>query len=315
MNTVEVIPGVYQIRGKYVEDFGYLTSYLLIGGDELLIIDPGTAGDPGDEIVKAIEDLGFKPRNDVAGILCTHGHPDHVGGAGRLRKATGASIMIHKNDASLLEDPQSFINERLLLDFAQRFAMKLERGPLRVNYRGLEPDRIFKHQDKIKVGNISIDVIHTAGHSSGHCLFYERKKKVLFSGDEVNNYPNEPRKFYVDLSGSFTSRSGALDTISKLPIECLCPSHDISYLENEVGLQFKEARDAMLHFQDTVLHHLSARGDADIQQLVFDIQEARSIPIPTGIDALLPTTLFVCLSDLTNAGLVRELEDGVWEPV
>ncbi|MHA1636484.1 MAG: MBL fold metallo-hydrolase [Candidatus Thorarchaeota archaeon] len=315
MSMSEIIPGVYCVRGKFADEFGYLTSYLVVSGDHVLVIDPGTAGDPGEETIKAIESLGLNYRSDVVAILCTHGHPDHIGGAGRLQKQTNAPILIHSADAELLTDPQSFVKKRLRLDFAGRFAMKLEKGPIRVNYRPVQPERFLKHGEKISVGSVQLRVIHTGGHSAGHCVFYESDRKILFSGDEINNFPNDPRKFYIDLSGSFTARKSAIDILAKLGTEYLLSSHDIAHLMSDASLQFDEVRSGHIHFQDTVLRHLSARGDADIEQLVFDIHQSRSIPIPFSMDTLLSTTLQVCLEDLVKAGLVRANDDKVWSVI
>ena len=312
MASTEIIPGVYAIRGKFAGEFGFIASYLIISESEALIIDPGTAGDPGDKVKKTLKEFGLNHKSDLVGIVCTHGHPDHAGGAGRLRRETGAPIMIHSADADLLRDPSSFLNERLLMDRAQRLAMKFDKSPLRVNYRDLEPDRLLSSGDNIQVGNLSLRVIPTRGHSAGHCCFLEPKEKILFSGDEVNNFPNDPRKFYVDLSGSIVAKLAAIDTLSKLGIDYLLPAHDVSALFGDVQLQFEGVRDGIIHLQDTILAHLEARGEADVEQLEFDIQQSRSVPIPTTLGALLATTIQVTLEGLAEAGLVKDLGKSIW---
>ena len=312
MASTEIIPGIHSIRGKFADEFGFISCYILVDNSEVLVIDPGTAGDPGEQIEQHIKMWGLNPKSDIVGILCTHGHPDHVGGVGRLRKTTGAPVMIHKDDAELLRDPNKFLSERLLMDRAERFAMKLDKGPLRVNYRGLEPDQIISDGQKISVGDITLETKHTGGHSRGHCVFYESKKKVLFSGDEVNNFPNDSRKFYVDLSGSIVSRLGAIDRLASLNLDYLLPAHDIPSLFGDVPLQFQDARDGIVHFQDTVLSHLASRGEADLDQLEFDIRQSRSIPIPESLNALLTTTIHVVLVGLSEAGLVKDLGNGIW---
>ncbi len=312
MHASEVVPGVHIAKGKFADEFGFISSYIIVDNEAAIIIDPGTAGDPGKEILDYIKTLGINPKSDIIAIVCTHGHPDHIGGAGILRKATGASVMIHKDDAEMLTNPMAFINDRLSLDFAGRMAMKIDRGPLRVNYRPTKVDRILRDGDTIQVGNTSLRVIRTGGHSTGHCVFYDADRRLLFSGDEVNNFPNDPRKFYVDLSGSLAVRRSSIEQLQRLSVEFLLPSHDVPHFSNEVPLQFKEAADAVLHFQDAVLSHISAREDADLEQMVFDIQQARSIPTPTDDYGLFTTTLQVCLRDLSRAGLVREDSNGIW---
>ncbi len=312
MASTEIIPGVHVIRGKFAGEFGFIASYLIIDEGEALIIDPGTAGDPGDKIEKSLKAFGLNPKSDLVGIVCTHGHPDHIGGVGRLRRTTDAPIMIHSADAELLRDPSLFLNQRLMMDRAQRLSMKLDKGPLRVNYRGLEPTNLLTNGQQIQVGNLSLRVIHTGGHSGGHCVFYEPSQKILFSGDEVNNFPNDPRKFYVDLSGSIIAKLAALDLLSKMAIDYLLPAHDVPALFRDVGLQFEAVRDGIVHLQDTILSHLDARGEADIEQIEFDIKQSRSVPIPMTLDALLTTTIQLTLEGLAEAGLVKDLGKGIW---
>jgi glyoxylase-like metal-dependent hydrolase (beta-lactamase superfamily II) len=315
MSATEIIPGIHAIRGKFAGEFGFIASYLIVDEGEALLIDPGTAGDPGDRIEKALKSFGLNIKSDLLGIVCTHGHPDHVGGANRLKKVTGAPIMIHTDDAELLRNPQSFFEDRLLMDRAARLSMKFDKSPLRVNYRGCEPDTLLSDGQEIHVGKISLQVIRTGGHSAGHCALFDPVNKVLFSGDEVNNFPNDPRKFYVDLSGSLISKIAALERLSKLGIEHLLPAHDVPYLFGEAHLQFGAVMDGVVHLQDTVLTHLGARGDADIEQLVFDVRQARSVPIPESFDALIATTIQVTLEGLAEAGLVKSLGKGVWTKV
>jgi len=315
MVATEIIPGVHAIRGKFAGEFGFIASYLLIDDGEALLIDPGTAGDPGERIEKTLKLFGLNPKSDLIGIICTHGHPDHAGGALRLKRVTDAPILIHSDDAELLRNPQSFFDERLLMDRATRLSMKLDKSPLRVNYRGCEPDTLISDGQRIQVGQVSLQVILTAGHSAGHCALFDSSRKLLFSGDEVNNFPNDPRKFYVDLSGSLISKITALERFAKLGVEHLLPAHDVPYLFGDARLQFSAVADSVVQLQDIVLAHLGARGDADIEQLVFDIRQSRSIPIPESLNSLIATTIQVALEGLTEAGLVKTIGKGVWTKV
>ena len=70
------------------------------GADDIVIIDPGSNG----EIVyDDIKGLGFEK---VAGILLTHGHGDHTGGARRLKELSGAKIYAYEDEAEILKDPE-----------------------------------------------------------------------------------------------------------------------------------------------------------------------------------------------------------------
>jgi glyoxylase-like metal-dependent hydrolase (beta-lactamase superfamily II) len=100
-------------------------------------------------------------------ILLTHSHWDHIADVFPLREKTGAPVYIHSLDEGNLADPGS------------------DGIPLYFPIRSVEPDRLLKEGKVIKLGDLTIEVIHTPGHSPGGVCFYLREQKVLFSGDTL----------------------------------------------------------------------------------------------------------------------------------
>ncbi|MDD4230466.1 MAG: MBL fold metallo-hydrolase [Dehalococcoidales bacterium] len=122
----------------------------------------GIVIDPGDEVQRILEKIGQMNIN-IEKIILTHGHPDHSSGANALKEATGAPIMMHKSDVATA-------NDRLL-----RMLLGMPEGTK------IEPDGLIDEGDKISVGSIELEVLHTPGHSRGSiCLSGDG---VLFSGD------------------------------------------------------------------------------------------------------------------------------------
>ena len=148
---------------------GQLETNCYILGDEkskdALCIDP--AGKV-DEIMAAAN----KAKLSIKYIINTHGHFDHVGGNGPLKKITGAKLAIHSEDVMLLES--------VALQGA-KFEMDAVPSP--------SPDILLKDGDTIKVGNLMVSVIHTPGHSQGGiCLFLkltDNNEEILFTGDTL----------------------------------------------------------------------------------------------------------------------------------
>jgi len=122
------------------------TNCFIIGCEdtkEAAVVDPG--GD-SDKILMSLAD----DKLTLKYIINTHGHFDHVAGNKRLKDATGAKILIHEEDATLLTTP----------------SMGLSQDNLQA------ADEFIKDGDKISFGNITLEVIHTPGHTRGGISLY-----------------------------------------------------------------------------------------------------------------------------------------------
>jgi hydroxyacylglutathione hydrolase len=141
-------------------------AYLVVSdtGEGMLIDAPP---DP-DEIGRHIARLDVP----VVGILLTHGHIDHTGGAGKLAAGTNAVTYAHADDDFLTLHPV----EQLRMMFGT-----IPPGSYEV------PDRIesLKHGQMVEIAGLSLEVRHTPGHTPGHCCFYWEAEGTLFSGDQL----------------------------------------------------------------------------------------------------------------------------------
>src|ERR1700728_3836984 len=105
--------------------------------------------DPGDEI-QSILALVRKHNLQVKQIVITHAHIDHVGGAMKLRAATGAPILLNQNDYELLK----------MLDLGP--AGTAGRPPAKVAL-----DQTIEKADTVKAGSLTANVLFTPGHTEG----------------------------------------------------------------------------------------------------------------------------------------------------
>jgi glyoxylase-like metal-dependent hydrolase (beta-lactamase superfamily II) len=141
-------------------------AYLVVGDDgEGFLVD--APPDP--------EEIGAHvSRSDVAlvGILLTHGHVDHTGGAGKLAAGSGAVTYAHPDDDYLTLHP----TEQLRMLWGM-----IPPGSYQV------PDHIdpIRHGQKLPVAGVDLSVRHTPGHTPGHCCFYWESEGILFSGDQL----------------------------------------------------------------------------------------------------------------------------------
>lgn len=128
---------------------------------EAICIDPG--GDT-DKIIAAIENKGLK----LSYIVNTHGHFDHTGGNAKLKDMTRAALAIHSYDTSMLKDS---------ISQGTFFGVSVDASP--------PPDLLLKDGDMLKVGDLSITVIHTPGHTMGSISLYVAEEDIIFTGDTL----------------------------------------------------------------------------------------------------------------------------------
>lgn len=155
------------------------------GGEEIVVIDPG---DMGDTVYDDVKKLGFEK---VAGILLTHGHGDHTGGALRLKELSGARIYAYEEEAEILKDPEKNLSGW----FGQAY--------------GFEADEYFRDNQEFDMAGIHFKVLHTPGHTQGGCCYYDAEDNCCFCGDTIFNGSVGRTDFY---SGS---AKALIDSIQK----------------------------------------------------------------------------------------------------
>lgn len=123
--------------------------------------------DPGDDISLVLA-LLRKHGLRVKQIVITHAHIDHVGGAMKLRQATGAPILLNQNDYTLLK----------MLDMQAAWVGMASPGKVEI-------DQPLAEGDKLSTGSLEATVLHTPGHTEGSvCLYFSAQQKLI-AGDTL----------------------------------------------------------------------------------------------------------------------------------
>jgi hydroxyacylglutathione hydrolase len=130
------------------------------GSNTALIIDPG---DEPERLVDAIEQLGIE---EVAAILVTHTHFDHIGAVNPVAAATGAKVWCPEIEVPVLAN---------IMDYVPWPGF----GP----YESYDADHTVKGGETLELGGLTLDVHFTPGHSPGHVTYAVRDENALFSGD------------------------------------------------------------------------------------------------------------------------------------
>jgi hydroxyacylglutathione hydrolase len=143
----------------------------MLGCNCSVLGDPETAEgiviDPGDEI-EQIEEILSRHGLMVKMILITHAHIDHIGGAAKLKERTGAPVYMHESDGWLYDE----------LD-TQALWLGME-APTRTRI-----DATLKDGDRLHMGLVELQAIHTPGHTQGSCCLWLPKETLLLAGDTL----------------------------------------------------------------------------------------------------------------------------------
>jgi len=136
--------------------------YILQSNNAAIIIDPGAEPE---RIVRFIRDIKVKPSQ----IIVTHTHFDHVLGVDVVRAKLDIPFLIHHDDLSMLESMQSRVHQFMGFEVPP---------PPRV-------DSYLKDRDVLTVGDETVQVLHTPGHSPGSISISGRG--YVFTGDALFN--------------------------------------------------------------------------------------------------------------------------------
>ncbi|AQX12622.1 subclass B3 metallo-beta-lactamase [Elizabethkingia meningoseptica] len=166
-----------------------LASYLIVTDKGNILINTGLAGSLP-MIKENIKKLGFNYK-DIKILLLTQAHYDHTGALKDLQTETGAKFYADSADADVLKTGGK---------------SDYEMGKYGATFKPIKPDILLKDQDKIKLGNTTLTLLHHPGHTKGSCSFIfetkdeNRNYKVLIANmpsvivdrkfSEIKDYPN-----------------------------------------------------------------------------------------------------------------------------
>ena len=169
--------------------------YLLCGMEQAVLIDTGLG-------VSNIRSVVAKLTTLPIVVVTTHVHWDHIGGHQYFD-----NIAVHESEKDWLSVrfplPLYAVKKSLTM-FPCAFPESFDIDAYQI-FQGM-PQRTLHDGDRLDLGGRQILVIHTPGHSPGHCCFYEPERRYLYSGDLIYKgclyafYPTtDPLLFYESI--------------------------------------------------------------------------------------------------------------------
>lgn len=138
-----------------------VNTYILEKNGKAVVVDAG-----GNE--EEIEEYLRSKNLSLTALLNTHGHFDHIGAIAPLMKKFSVPFYMHQDDSFLLPQGQKVMQ---MYGFGDMETPAVTHG--------------IEHGQKLDLGGIEIEVIHTPGHTPGGCCFYIKELGCVITGDTL----------------------------------------------------------------------------------------------------------------------------------
>ena len=209
LGPLSVIPGMN--RGRYP----YCHS--------IYIEDAGVVIDPSSDR-KRLQDI--KIQKDIQMVWLSHWHEDHLM---HLDLFEDLPIWMCEHDAPPLADIEVFLDWYDIIDKNERtyWSGELEE---KFHFRPRKPARLLRHGECIDLGNLSVEIIHTPGHTPGHLAFFFREPQILFLGDyDLTAFG----PWYGDRYSSIEQTIDSINLLKNIPAKIWITCHETGVFEGD----------------------------------------------------------------------------------
>ncbi len=215
-------------------------------------------------------DTGISPRHirllkrnhiEINNIILSHWHQDHINGN---RFFQDKSFLAHYEERFILEN---FNNNFALNMGISNLDTKRWVNEMIKSFRicDIEIDTCFSDEDIIKIGDdLKLKVIHTPGHSKGHCCFLELNSKILFLADIVPEYG----PWYAGIDSNLIELENSIKKIKKLKFNIAISSHrGIMRNKNTVLHELETNQNIIINRDQKILEYFSEKCPITIRDL------------------------------------------------
>jgi glyoxylase-like metal-dependent hydrolase (beta-lactamase superfamily II) len=185
-------PDIYTINVPFQNvSFSGTNCFVIVSGDESLIIDPGAAGSTGLEVLlNALEEIGVNL--ETSSVFLTHLHLDHAGLVSRFLPS-GATVYLNRTDyETTLPENAGSLSDSVCSRLLAEGILETEVREFARWYKSYDYFDVSRYSlaftednDVISVGEHDFRVIGTPGHTTGHQSLFHEESGIFFAGDHV----------------------------------------------------------------------------------------------------------------------------------
>ncbi len=251
-NTEEFLEslGIYQIViPTPFPQAGDVYSYLIRDKEGFFLIDAGIKTEEAREkFFSQLNSLGVSLK-DIKKIFLTHGHVDHYGLAREIQEISGAEVFIHEKDWIKVHQTYYEVYEREAIKYKDFFISNgipsaladalINAGKnFKIFADQLEEVNTINDGEKVEYLNGSFYIIHLPGHTPGCIGFYDKKNKLLISGDTLLSKISPNPLIELGENGdedrfrSLPSYFNSLEKIVQLELQLVVPAHGEAIIDH-----------------------------------------------------------------------------------
>ncbi|MFJ4264391.1 MBL fold metallo-hydrolase [Paenarthrobacter nicotinovorans] len=217
----------------------YTLAYVVLHGDECLVIDPGFDSPQGRRDLEAGLRASGHGLTEVTGILATHFHTDHLGMADWLRRESGAWVALGRAERryiSAFEDPA----DESAADCARMRSWGVPEGRIREAAMSVDAlmhlKRLADADVRLGDGDVvpgfggRLAVVETPGHTPGHICLRDGAREMFFSGDHI--LPRITPNVSLEIRGDADPLRSCLESLGRLDAESdfeVLPAHEYRF--------------------------------------------------------------------------------------
>ena len=273
---------------------GHVNCYFLQDERGVAIVDPGLPGPASwRALVDRLQQAGYKPKH-VHTVIVTHSHPDHFGGAGRMRDTYGAEVITHRSfstwfdlaDDDVADDEPKPVSpwgrtmpwrsdSTFKPPLSRRLKFSFGRIAMKRFVRTPAPTRRVDDAEIITLAGREWVSLHTPGHTNDHLCLYDPAEGVVLSGDHVLPTITPHISGLVAGADPLTEFFNSLDKVGQLEgVGLVLPAHGHPF--HDLPGRAKEIHEHHQDRLDTLRTAAAELGSATVEALSHRLFKERS---------------------------------------